>query len=76
MNYNWNWYFFIEENTFENVVGKMAAILSRAQCVDIQVSVNLAIIGLGNGFLHALWVFEPALFSFGLPVPLYKVTPI
>ena len=28
-----NWYIFIQANTFENVVWKMAAILSRPQCV-------------------------------------------
>ena len=31
----WNWYIFIHENTFENVVWKMVAILSRPQCVKV-----------------------------------------
>ena len=31
---NWNGYIFTQENTFENVVWKMAAILSRPQCVN------------------------------------------
>ena len=31
-NLNQNWYIFIQENGFENVVWKMAAILSRPQC--------------------------------------------
>ena len=33
-NLNQNWYIFIQENGFENVVWKMAAILSRPQCVN------------------------------------------
>ena len=32
-NFNWNSNIFIEENAFETVVWKMAAILSRSQCV-------------------------------------------
>ena len=32
-NFNWNSYIFIEENAFVNVIWKMAAILSRPQCV-------------------------------------------
>ena len=32
-NVNWNSYIFIQENAFENVVCKMAAILSQPQCV-------------------------------------------
>ena len=32
-NVNRNWYIFIKENPFENVVWKMSAILSRPQCV-------------------------------------------
>ena len=31
-NFNWNSNIFIEENTFENVIWKMAAILSQPQC--------------------------------------------
>ena len=31
---NQNWYVFIQENAFENVVWKIAAILSRPQCVN------------------------------------------
>ena len=33
-NFNRNSYIFIQENTFENVVRKMAAILSQPQCVS------------------------------------------
>ena len=32
-NLNWNLYIFIQENAFDNVVWKMAAILSRPHCV-------------------------------------------
>ena len=32
--FNWNSYIFIQESTFENVVLKMAVILSRLQCVN------------------------------------------
>ena len=32
-NLNWNSYIFIQENAFKNVIWKMAAILSRPQCV-------------------------------------------
>ena len=34
-NLHQNLYIFIQENAFENVVGKMAAMLSRPQCVNI-----------------------------------------
>ena len=33
-NFNWYSYIFIQENAFENVVWKMATILSRPQCVN------------------------------------------
>ena len=33
-NVNRNFYRFIQENAFENIVGKMAAILSQPQCVN------------------------------------------
>ena len=43
--FNWNSYIFIHENTFENVVWKMAAILSRPQCVNILwISVLISIV--------------------------------
>ena len=35
-NFNRNWYIFIQENAFENVVRKMAAILYRPQCGNSQ----------------------------------------
>ena len=37
---NQNLYIFIEENTFENIVWKMAAILSRSQCDNNSSSVH------------------------------------
>ena len=39
-NLNRNWYVVIHENTFENVVWKMAAILSRSQCVKALFSLS------------------------------------
>ena len=33
-----NWYIFLQENVFENVVWKMASILSRPQCVNLIVT--------------------------------------
>ena len=33
-NFNWSLYIFIQENACENVVWKMAAILSQPQCVN------------------------------------------
>ena len=43
-----NLYIFIQENAFENVVWKMAAILSRHQCVDV------TILGSKSGDVDAL----------------------
>ena len=37
-NLNWNLYIFIQENAFEKVVWKTAAILSRSQCVKLILS--------------------------------------
>ena len=37
-----NSYIFIQENAFENVVWKMAAILSRPQCVNEQILTNVS----------------------------------
>ena len=34
--FNRNWYIFIQENAFENVLWKMATILSRPQCVKVE----------------------------------------
>ena len=46
-NFNRNSFIFIQENRFENVIWKMAAILSRPQCVnnwvDMSASINVAI---------------------------------
>ena len=36
-----NSYIFIQENVFENVVRKLAAILSRPQCVNLQIQIKL-----------------------------------
>ena len=38
---NQNWYVLIQENAFENVVCKMAAILSRLQCVKLILSLAI-----------------------------------
>ena len=37
-NLNWNWYIFIQDNAFENVICEMASILSRPQCVNTGVT--------------------------------------
>ena len=37
-NFNQNWYIFIQENAFENIVWKMSAILSQPQCVTCMVT--------------------------------------
>ena len=39
-NLNRNSYIFIQENTFENVVCEMVAILSRPQCVEMKLSIR------------------------------------
>ena len=47
-NFNQNSYIFIQENVFENVVWKMAAILSQPQCVET--------------ILHCIFIFNILLF--------------
>ena len=47
-NLNWTLYIFIQENSFENVVWIIAAILSLTQCVNPS--------GTGNGILQENWV--------------------
>ena len=45
LNLNWNSFIFIQENAFENVVWKMAAILSWPQCVkEVIFHIDLAIV--------------------------------
>ena len=39
--FNQNWYIFIQENAFENIVWKMAAILSRPQCIKKNVQASM-----------------------------------
>ena len=52
-NFNRNSYIFIQENAFQNVVWKMAAILSRPQCVKTELHVKgLWFVGFGNTWLY------------------------
>ena len=53
-NMNRNSYIFIQENAFENVVWKMAAILSRPQCVNIYQFVIALISGIIINFIPIL----------------------
>ena len=55
-NINQNLYIFIQENAFENVVWKMAVILSRPQCVNDDIK-NNAWVTVNNDF----WVTSEAI---------------
>ena len=63
-NFNWHLNIFIKENAFENVIWKMAAILSRPQCVNIHLFISTKTAHIPEVFFSSCVFFDYQQFSY------------